>query len=226
MYLNNKGWGLKEMILLSCVILVAVFVAAIMINNLYKDLDMNINGNNTSNTSNSSQNKDEKYATIERNLLSAARKYARENDIEEYLELLQAMMMQESGGQGNDPMQSSECEFNTQFEKKPNAINNPEYSIQVGIQYFAKCLKHANVTSIKDEKGIFLALQSYNYGIGYIKYVEQTDKQYTYQNAIAFSQKCKKEYNVSVYGDSKYVYHVLRYYTDTSLVDDWLELYR
>ena len=129
-------------------------------------------------------------------------KYARENDIEEYIELLQAMMMQESGGQGNDPMQSSECEFNTQFEKKPNAINNPEYSIQVGIQYFAKCLKQANVTSIKDEKGIFLALQSYNYGIGYIKYVEQTDKQYTYQNAIAFSQKCKKEYNVSVYGDS------------------------
>ena len=43
---------------------------------------------------------------------------------------------------------------------------------------------------------------------------------------LAFSQKCKKEYNVSVYGDSKYVYHVLRYYTDTSLVDDWLELYR
>lgn len=101
-------------------------------------------------------------------------------------------MSKESGGQGNDPMQYSECEFNTQFEKKPNAINNPEYSIQVGIQYFAKCLKHANVTSIKDEKGIFLALQSYNYGIGYIKYVEQTDKQYTYQNAIAFSQKCKK----------------------------------
>ena len=83
MYLNNKGWGLKEMILLSCVILVAVFVAAIMINNLYKDLDMNINGNNTSNTSNSCENKDEKYATIERNLLSAARKYARENELED-----------------------------------------------------------------------------------------------------------------------------------------------
>ena len=80
-------------------------------------------------------------------------KYARENDIEEYLGLLQAMMMQESGGQGNDPMQSSECEFNTQFEKKPNAISDPEYSIQVGIQYFAKCLEKANVSSLKDEKG-------------------------------------------------------------------------
>ena len=57
------------------------------------------------------------------------------------------MMMQESGGQGNDPMQSSECEFNTQFEKKPNAISDPKYSIQVGIQYFAKCLEKANVSS-------------------------------------------------------------------------------
>lgn len=83
MYLNNKGWGLKEMILLSCVILIAVFVAAVMINNLYKDLDMNINGNNTSNSSNSNQNKDEKYTTIERSLLSAAKKYARENELDD-----------------------------------------------------------------------------------------------------------------------------------------------
>ena len=50
-------------------------------------------------------------------------KYARENDIEEYLGLLQAMMMQESGGQGNDPMHLSECEFNT-------------YALQLGIYGF------------------------------------------------------------------------------------------
>lgn len=153
-------------------------------------------------------------------------KYARENDIEEYLELLQAMMMQESGGKGNDPMQSSECEFNTQFEKVPNAIDEPEYSIKVGIQYFAKCLETADVKSIDDKNHIYMALQAYNYGIGYIHYVNENDKQYTYQNAIDFSEKCKREQGVSVYGDSKYVYHVLRYYTDTSLVDDWLENYR
>lgn len=152
-------------------------------------------------------------------------KYARENNIEEYLELLQAMMMQESGGKGNDPMQSSECEFNTQFEKIPNAIDEPEYSIQVGIQYFAKCLDKAEVQSVDDKENIYLALQAYNYGIGYINYVDQNDEQYTYQNAIDFSEKCKKDYNVSVYGDSKYVYHVLRYYADTTLVDDWLEKY-
>lgn len=152
-------------------------------------------------------------------------KYARENQIENYLPLLQAMMMQESGGKGNDPMQSSECEFNTQFKKAPNAIDEPEYSIQVGIKYFAKCLDRAKVKDKNDKNHLYLALQAYNYGIGYIEYVNQNDKQYTYQNAIDFSQKCKKEYNVSVYGDSKYVYHVLRYYTDTSLVDDWLEKY-
>ncbi|MGN1183077.1 MAG: lysozyme family protein [Faecalibacillus sp.] len=153
-------------------------------------------------------------------------KYARENHIEDYLELLQAMMMQESGGKGNDPMQSSECEFNTQFDKVPNAINKPEYSIKVGTQYFAKCLQKADVKDKNDKNGLYLALQAYNYGIGYIDYVNQKDKKYTYQNAIDFSEKCKKEYDVNVYGDSKYVYHVLRYYTDTSLVDDWLEEYR
>ena len=152
-------------------------------------------------------------------------KYARENHIEEYIDLLQAMMMQESGGKGNDPMQSSECEFNTQFKKEPNAIDEPEYSIKVGIQYFAKCLDRAEVQSTEDKNNIYLALQAYNYGIGYINYVRQNDNQYTYQNAIAFSEKCKKEQGLSVYGDTKYVYHVLRYYSDTSLVDDWLATY-
>ena len=152
-------------------------------------------------------------------------KYARENHIEEYIDLLQAMMMQESGGKGNDPMQSSECEFNNQFKKEPNAIDEPEYSIKVGIQYFAKCLDRSQTQSPKDKNNLYLALQAYNYGIGYINYVRQNDNQYTYQNAIAFSEKCKKEQGLSVYGDTKYVYHVLRYYSDTSLVDDWLATY-
>ena len=33
------------------------------------------------------------------------RKCAKEYDIEDYVSLLQAIMMQESGGKGNDPMQ-------------------------------------------------------------------------------------------------------------------------
>lgn len=152
-------------------------------------------------------------------------KYAQDNEIQDYIYLLEAIMMQESNGIGKDPMQSSECEFNTQYEKLPNAINDPEYSIQVGVQYFAKCLKKAGATSPEDQDHIYLALQAYNYGVGYIDYVRYMNQGYTYQNAIDFSEKCKKEYCLDVYGDSKYVYHVLRYYHDTTLVDNWLELY-
>src|SRR5690625_1379447 len=35
-------------------------------------------------------------------------KYAKEHGVEEHIDVLLAMMMQESGGRGNDPMQSSE----------------------------------------------------------------------------------------------------------------------
>ena len=42
------------------------------------------------------------------------RKYAKQYGIPDYVLLIQAVMMQESGGRGDDPMQASECGFNTQ----------------------------------------------------------------------------------------------------------------
>ena len=41
------------------------------------------------------------------------RQYATQHGISEYVELIKAVMMQESGGRGLDPMQSSEGNFNT-----------------------------------------------------------------------------------------------------------------
>ena len=41
--------------------------------------------------------------------------YAKEHGIPEYVDLIMAVMMQESGGQGLDPMQASECSFNTRY---------------------------------------------------------------------------------------------------------------
>lgn len=43
------------------------------------------------------------------------RKYAKQYGIPDYVPLIQAVMMQESGGRGNDPMQASECGYNTQY---------------------------------------------------------------------------------------------------------------
>ena len=62
------------------------------------------------------------------------RQYANQYGIGEYVELIKAIMMQESGGRGFDPMQCSEGSFNTKYPKQPNGITDPEYSISCGVQ--------------------------------------------------------------------------------------------
>lgn len=142
----------------------------------------------------------------------AIEKYAKEYEIENYAALIQAVMMQESGGKGNDPMQSSECGYNEKYPKKHNGITDPDYSIKVGVQYLAECLKNAKVTDPSDIPHISLALQGYNYGNGYISWAVEHFGGYTRANAKVFSDEKKAELQVKVYGDPEYVPHVLRYY--------------
>ena len=97
---------------------------------------------------------------------STIQKYANQYGIPEYVSVIQAIMMQESGGRGTDPMQSSECPYNTRYSNSPNAIQDADYSIQVGIQYYADCLREAGCTSPQDMDKLKLSLQGYNYGNG------------------------------------------------------------
>ena len=140
------------------------------------------------------------------------RQYARQHGIEEYVELIKAVMMQESGGQGTDPMQASECGYNTRYPNTPNGITDPEYSIDVGIQNLAACLREAGVESPVDMNHIKLALQGYNYGNGYISWAKENYGGYTYANAVEFSEMMAEQNGWSSYGDKEYVSHVLRYY--------------
>jgi len=139
-------------------------------------------------------------------------KYAKEYEIGEYIALIQAVMMQESGGKGQDPMQSSECGYNEKYPKKHNGITDPDYSIKVGVHYLAECLKKANVKDLSDMENISLALQGYNFGNGYIQWAIDHFGGYTRANAKVFSDEKKAELQVKVYGDPEYVPHVLRYY--------------
>ena len=139
------------------------------------------------------------------------RKYAKEYDIEDYVSLLQAIMMQESGGKGNDPMQASESGYNTKYPRVPNGITDPEYSIEVGTHTFSDCLKKAKVKGSSDTERIYLALQGYNYGSGYIEWAVHNFGGYSKYNAQQFSDNKKQELNVSGYGDPSYVDHVMRY---------------
>ena len=140
------------------------------------------------------------------------RKYAKQYGIPDYVLLIQAVMMQESGGRGNDPMQASECGYNTQYPRTPGGITDPEYSIAVGIQNLADCLQTAGAESPIDLDHIQLALQGYNFGSGYITWALQKYGEYSRANAVEFSMKMAEQMGWNSYGDKQYVPHVLRYY--------------
>lgn len=129
------------------------------------------------------------------------RKYAALNGIEEYTAVILALIQQESGGIHLDVMQSSES-----LGLPPGSITDPEYSIEVGVKYFAGVLKQS--------KGdIKLALQSYNFGSGYIGFALKRGG-YSKESAIEFSNMMAGKYGWSRYGDINYVDNVMRYVSD------------
>ena len=137
-------------------------------------------------------------------------KYAKQYSIEEYVELIKAVMMQESGGKGTDPMQCSESPYNKKYSHAPNSIKDPEYSINCGVHYLADCLHQAKCKSPVDMSRIRLALQGYNYGNGYISWAIKRDGGYTVANAIAFSDMQAKKHGWDSYGEKQYPAHELR----------------
>ena len=139
-------------------------------------------------------------------------KYAKEYGIPEYVELIKAVMMQESGGRGLDPMQAAEGSFNTRYPHEPNGIKDPEYSIQCGVQELKAALTSAEVESPIDMEHIKLALQGYNFGNGYISWAKTNYGGYSYANAVEFSTQQAQRLGWDSYGDTQYPAHVLRYY--------------
>ena len=140
------------------------------------------------------------------------KKYADKYDMNQYISLIEAVMMQESGGKGNDPMQASECSYNQKYPQKPNGISDPDYSIESGVKYLSECLKKAKVKNNGDTKQISLALQGYNYGPAYIDWAVEYFGGYTKANATVYSDEMKAKLKINTYGDVNYVQHVLQYY--------------
>lgn len=110
-------------------------------------------------------------------------------------------------------MQSSECPYNTRFPNSPNAITEPEYSIQVGVQYYASCVAEAGCESPYNMDRLKLSLQGYNYGNGYITWAIRNHGGYSEASALQFSQEQAASHGWARYGDPEYVPHVLRYYS-------------
>ena len=77
-------------------------------------------------------------------------------------------------------------------------ITDPEYSIQVGVHTFADCLQMAQVQNTSDTEHIYLALQGYNYGTGYITWAISNFNGYSKYNAQLFSDNKKAELHTNV----------------------------
>jgi len=142
--------------------------------------------------------------------------YAKKYGLEGYETIIKCIMMAESGGRGSDVMQCSECPYNTRFSNSPNSITDADYSVEVGIQYFADCIKQAGCTSPNDMSRLSLALQGYNYGNGYIGWALKKYGGYSQANAQEFSNMMRAKLGWSGYGNPNYVSAVMKYYLDSS----------
>lgn len=147
-----------------------------------------------------------------------------------YVDLILALMMQESSGNGPDVMQSSEGAYNTRYPQVPNGITDSAYSIECGIQELKYSMEKAGVKSPADTGRIKLALQGYNFGADvYFSYLsEHGITSWSEKSSEAFAEiasghtpRAKSDPLYSTagpwdYGDQNYPEHVLRYYHPVS----------
>ena len=131
-------------------------------------------------------------------------KYAAQYGVSNKVNLMMAQIMQEAGGDSNalanDPMQAAEG-----HGLAPGALHDRDTSINWGVEEFANRLNDANGS-------IPLALQSYNFGQGFINYVKNHGGVMTQDLVNQFSDEQAVSHGWRGYGDKQYVQHVLRYY--------------
>ena len=147
-------------------------------------------------------------------LMPQIREACQNNGIPEYVPLVAAVVMQESGGNvelvHGDVMQCA--------EGMGYPVGTPvpvEESLDFGTELLADYLSQAGSFGPSDIASISLALQSYNFGGGYLTWALEHYGGYSKENAQEFSDMQAAAMGWSGYGDPEYVDHVLRYYQVT-----------
>ncbi len=142
---------------------------------------------------------------------------AEEAGIAEYTDLLLAVMMQESGGEGKDVFNCLDITAGTETDITAEA------SIEQAINIFKDYIKRVNVKHPKDMLNIRLVLQAYNFDKKYISFALGYSKGWS-QDATYLYARQKSNYQQRTgaeaqtlgiwnYGDQYYTDHVLQYYT-------------
>ena len=110
---------------------------------------------------------------------SVVQKYAEQNGIPEYTDVLLAIMQVESGGKLTDIMQSSGS------AGLPNDSLEEESSIRQGCTYFAHLLSKGKSLDCD----LDCIIQAYNYGSGFLDYAAKFNGVYSTELAEKFAEK-------------------------------------
>lgn len=97
--------------------------------------------------------------------------WAQKDGIPEYVEVLLALCMAETGIL-DDPEDPFACSESGLAVKQPNGITDPEYSIEIGVYCFSLKVKKTGCKSPADKNNLFKALQAYNMGDGFIDFCD------------------------------------------------------
>lgn len=167
-------------------------------------------------------------------------------DVSQYSNVILAIMMCESAGKGDDPMQSSECGKNEKYPRKHSGITDSSYSIECGVKNFADALSQALSKGLYDNDALYAAIDGYNKGLGIIDehgkkghYSFEVSCYYSYKNRFNDQKKTyssakslKKQFNLKTnkywdggnwrwdYGNMYYVYKVLSYLNISEKITD------
>lgn len=148
---------------------------------------------------------------------SLVEQYAQANGIADQTELLLAMIAQESGGDAQKTPDIMQCSAYAGY-----SITDAEDSIRQGVKYFASLLQTGKDKGVEADA----VLQAYNYGGGYISYINiNYNGKHSESAARAFSQKMAAQLGWSNYGDVLYVEHVKSHLSIGNVSDYFEEMY-
>lgn len=129
-----------------------------------------------------------------------------ENDITEFTNCILAIMQVETGGTTLDPMNAGDKEFNTLYPKKRGLIEDPEYSIDVGVLEFKAILGELGIRDLAEIDNLMIAFQAYHFDRGYIDFANShggysTDsaKEYLNQSELPYYLRTTFATNVAAY---------------------------
>lgn len=92
---------------------------------------------------------------------------AKKYDISDYQNIILAIILTESKGDHVDLMQSSESKYGT-----TDQVGTSEESIDNGVKFLAQAIKKAKSENVD----IWTAIQSYNFGLSYIDFIQKKGK--------------------------------------------------